>query len=60
MIPARVEATLNFRYAPDRSPAAAEARVRELVGRDVEILSNSPPAHVAVGSPVVERAPSGR
>jgi succinyl-diaminopimelate desuccinylase len=54
VIPARVEATLNFRYAPDRSPADAEARVRELVGRDVEILSNSPPAHVAVGSPAVE------
>ena len=54
VIPARVEATLNFRYAPDRSPADAEARVRELVGRDVEILSNSPPAHVAAGSPVVE------
>jgi succinyl-diaminopimelate desuccinylase len=54
VIPARVEATLNFRYAPDRSPADAEARVRELVGREVEILSNSPPAHVAVGSPVVE------
>ena len=37
VIPARVEATLNFRYAPDRTPAEAEARVRELVGRDVEI-----------------------
>ena len=56
VIPARVEATLNFRYAPDRTPAEAEARVRELVGRDVEILSNSPPAHVALGSPLVERA----
>jgi succinyl-diaminopimelate desuccinylase len=54
VIPARVEATLNFRYAPDRPPADAEARVRELVGRDVEILSNSPPAYVAAGSPVVE------
>jgi succinyl-diaminopimelate desuccinylase len=54
VIPARVEATLNFRYAPDRSPLDAEDRVRELVGRDVEILSNSPPAHVALGSPVVE------
>ena len=54
VIPARAEATLNFRYAPDRTPGDAEARVRELVGRDVEILSNSPPAHVAVGSPVVD------
>ncbi len=41
VIPARVEVILNFRYAPDRSPEEAEARVRELVGRDVEILSNS-------------------
>jgi succinyl-diaminopimelate desuccinylase len=54
VIPARVEATLNFRYAPDRTPVEAEARVRELVGRSVEILSNSPPAHVALASPVVE------
>ena len=54
VIPARVDAILNFRYAPDRSPAEAEARVRELVGRDVEILANSPPAHVALGSPAVE------
>ncbi|MGZ4382682.1 MAG: succinyl-diaminopimelate desuccinylase [Gaiellaceae bacterium] len=54
VIPARVEATLNFRYAPDRSPGDAEARVRELVGHEVEILANSPPAHVAVDSPVVE------
>jgi succinyl-diaminopimelate desuccinylase len=55
VIPARVECTLNFRYASDRTPAEAEARVRELVGRDVEITQNSPPAHVALGSPLVER-----
>jgi succinyl-diaminopimelate desuccinylase len=46
VIPARVEATLNFRYAPDRTPESAAERVRELVGRDVEIVSNSPAAHV--------------
>jgi succinyl-diaminopimelate desuccinylase len=55
VIPARAEAILNFRYAPDRSPESAVARVRELVGADVEILANSPPAHVALRSPVVER-----
>jgi succinyl-diaminopimelate desuccinylase len=54
VIPARVECTLNFRYAPDRMPESAEARVRELVGRDVEILQNSPAAHVALRSPLVE------
>ena len=46
VIPARVEATLNFRYAPDRTPDEAAARVRELVGRDVDVLANSPAAHV--------------
>jgi succinyl-diaminopimelate desuccinylase len=55
VIPAKVEVILNFRYAPDRTPAGAVARVRELVGRDVEILSNSPPAHVALRSPLVEK-----
>jgi succinyl-diaminopimelate desuccinylase len=55
VIPARVECTLNFRYAPDRTPESAEERVRELVGRDVEILQNSPAARVAGDSPLVER-----
>jgi succinyl-diaminopimelate desuccinylase len=54
VIPARCEAMLNFRYAPDRMPDQAEARARELVGRDVEIVHNSPPAHVAsLASPVL-------
>jgi succinyl-diaminopimelate desuccinylase len=55
VIPARAEAVLNFRYAPDRTPESAVERVRELVGTDVEILANSPPAHVASRSPLVER-----
>ncbi len=55
VIPARAEATLNFRYAPDRTPAEAEARLRELVGHDLQILSNSPAAHVARSSALVER-----
>jgi succinyl-diaminopimelate desuccinylase len=55
VIPGRAEAVLNFRYAPDRSPEDAESRVRELVERDVEVLSNSPPAHVPSSSPLVER-----
>jgi succinyl-diaminopimelate desuccinylase len=54
VIPARAEAILNFRYAPDRTPESAEARVRELAGHDVEILANAPPAHVAAASPLVE------
>jgi succinyl-diaminopimelate desuccinylase len=55
VIPARAEAIVNFRYAPDRSPESAEKRVRELVGTDVEILANSPAAHVALRSPLVDR-----
>jgi succinyl-diaminopimelate desuccinylase len=55
VIPARAEAILNFRYAPDRTPESAVERVRELVGSDVEILANSPPAHVALRSPLVEQ-----
>jgi succinyl-diaminopimelate desuccinylase len=55
VIPARAEAILNFRYAPDRTPAEAEARVRELVGTDVEILANSGAAHVAPRDGIVGR-----
>jgi succinyl-diaminopimelate desuccinylase len=58
VIPARAEAILNFRYAPDRTPESAVERVRELVGTDVEILANSPPAHVASRSPLVEQLQS--
>jgi succinyl-diaminopimelate desuccinylase len=54
VIPARVEATLNFRYAPDRAPEDAAARVAELVGREVAILANSPPARVpSLDSPLL-------
>jgi len=55
VIPARVECTLNYRYAPTRSPEEAELRLRELVGRDVEVLQNSPAAHSALRSPLVQR-----
>jgi succinyl-diaminopimelate desuccinylase len=55
VIPARAEANVNFRYAPDRSPESAEARIRELLGDGAEIVSNSPAAHVALRSPLVEK-----
>lgn len=54
VIPGEAEATINYRYAPGRSPASAEERVRSLVGGDVSVTSNSPPAHVAVDSPVLD------
>jgi succinyl-diaminopimelate desuccinylase len=57
VIPDRVAVHLNFRYAPDRTPADAEARLAELVGDagELTIFSNSAPARVAADSPLVER-----
>jgi succinyl-diaminopimelate desuccinylase len=46
VIPGRAMATLNFRFAPGRTTDQAADRVRELVGRDVEIVANSPAARV--------------
>ncbi len=54
VVPAHAAATLNFRYAPGRSRADAEARLRELVG-DVEILSHSPAAPVPALNQLLER-----
>jgi succinyl-diaminopimelate desuccinylase len=58
VIPARAEATVNFRYAPDRTPESAATFLREL-WPSAEILSNSPPAHVALRSPLVEQLRAG-
>jgi len=55
VVPDRVEVTLNYRYAPNRTPEEAEARLRELVGAELEVTANSPPAHVASESPLVRR-----
>jgi succinyl-diaminopimelate desuccinylase len=56
VVPDRAEALVNFRYAPDRTPAEAEARLRELTaGARLEDLANSPPARVATDSPLVRR-----
>jgi succinyl-diaminopimelate desuccinylase len=60
VIPALATANLNFRYAPNRSPQEAEARLRELVNMPpstktarLELRENSPPARVAAASPLV-------
>jgi succinyl-diaminopimelate desuccinylase len=55
VIPDRVEVRLNYRYAPSRTREEAEARLRDIVGQELEITSNSPPARVAVDSPLVQR-----
>jgi succinyl-diaminopimelate desuccinylase len=54
VIPARAEANVNFRYAPDRTPESAEVRIHELFP-GAEITSHSPPAHVAAQSPLVQQ-----
>jgi succinyl-diaminopimelate desuccinylase len=56
VVPDRCVARLNYRYAPGRSREQAEARLRELAGdAELEILGNSPPAHVVLDRPLVTR-----
>lgn len=58
VIPDRVEARVNFRYAPSHTPASAEARLRELLagtGAEVRIDGNAPPGPVSVKNPLVDR-----
>ena len=57
VIPDRVEAVVNFRYAPDRSPSSADAYLRSLVpaGATYEHAGDSPPARVVTDSPLVQR-----
>jgi len=56
VVPAVASAELNYRYAPGRSRADAEARLRELVSHgELDILSNSPSAPPALTNPLAER-----
>jgi succinyl-diaminopimelate desuccinylase len=58
VVPDRVEADVNFRYAPSRTPEAAEARLRELIDDpdvEVRVTGNAPPGPVTVRNPLVER-----
>jgi succinyl-diaminopimelate desuccinylase len=57
VVPDRVEAVVNFRYAPDRSPPSAEAYLRSLVPEGAEYVpaGDSPPARVVTDSPLVQR-----
>ena len=54
VIPDTAVATVNLRYAPDRTPAEAEALLRSLVptDADVEIIGNSAPGAVGVDAPL--------
>ena len=52
VIPDRVEAHVNYRFAPGRSPAEAEARLRELCqGGGLRIDSLAPSGPVATANP---------
>jgi succinyl-diaminopimelate desuccinylase len=58
VIPDRVDAHVNHRYAPGTTPAAAEARLRALCGGDgetLEITSNAPSGAVCTGDALVQR-----
>jgi succinyl-diaminopimelate desuccinylase len=54
VVPDRVEATLSYRYAPDRTPAQAEEELRRLAGK-VEVVGNSPAGRVVAHGPLVDR-----
>jgi succinyl-diaminopimelate desuccinylase len=55
VIPDLAVATLNFRYAPDRTPEEAERTLHDLVpaGAELEVLGNSPPGAVVADEPLV-------
>jgi succinyl-diaminopimelate desuccinylase len=58
VVPDRVEAGVNYRYAPDRTPEGAEVRLRELLDDprlEVTIVGNAPPGPVALDDPLVQR-----
>jgi succinyl-diaminopimelate desuccinylase len=58
VIPDRVDCHVNYRYAPGRDAAEAEARLRAWCGGDGEELvigSNAPSAPVHVSHPLVQR-----
>ena len=58
VVPDRVEAGVNYRYAPGHAPAEAESRLRELLAPsrvEVRIDGNAPPGAVSVRNPLVTR-----
>ena len=57
VVPPEARAVLNVRYAPGRTLEDALARVRPLLPADVplQVVSDSPPARVALDNPLVAR-----
>ncbi|MGH3171745.1 MAG: succinyl-diaminopimelate desuccinylase [Trebonia sp.] len=53
VVPDECVVTVNYRYAPDRSPEDAEAYIRQLfAGWPVEVLDNAPGARPGLTAPV--------
>jgi succinyl-diaminopimelate desuccinylase len=58
VVPDRAQATVNFRYAPTRTPEEAEAMLRAWLATDeaeLIVIGNAPPGPVVVRNPLVER-----
>ena len=58
VVPDEARCTVNFRYAPDRAPAEAEAEMRalaEAAGAELVLAGNSAPAPVVTDTPLVRR-----
>lgn len=58
VVPDRVTATVNLRYAPTQSREDADRRLRELLGHpsaQVDVVGNAPPGAVPAGNALVER-----
>jgi succinyl-diaminopimelate desuccinylase len=57
VVPDRCTVTVNYRFAPDRSEAEAEAHLREVfAGYPLEILDSAPGARPGLDRPLVGRA----
>ncbi|MDP8937288.1 MAG: M20/M25/M40 family metallo-hydrolase, partial [Actinomycetota bacterium] len=56
VVPDRASVTLNHRFAPDRTPADAEAHVRQVVGPvdDFEVVDVAPGARPALAHPLLQ------
>jgi succinyl-diaminopimelate desuccinylase len=54
VVPGRVDATVNYRFAPGRTIEQAVAHLRELAPA-AEVVHAAPSAHVAVSSPLARR-----
>ena len=58
VVPDRVIATVNLRYAPTHSREEGERRIRDLLGHpsaQVDVVGNAPPAGVPAGNALLER-----